>query len=221
MRSLWVAFFSLLIFCQSVAANEARVVQELVKGKLDAVVSVLQQKDLDPRVQKEQIIEIVMSIFDFNLMAKLTLGKKYWPALTVEEQARFTKLFVERLKATYMDQTDFYHDETVVYESPAQKGRKIRVPTHVISGSDKIAILYKLYQSGGQWRIYDVEVEGVSVILTYRSQFDDILKDGTITDLMNRLEEQLKTDSHPATDSTQQHERTPILRDEILRKNHT
>jgi phospholipid transport system substrate-binding protein len=120
-------------------------------------------------------------------MAKLTLGRKYWPGLSEKNKKEFTDLFVVRLKNTYVDKLSLYNDEKVVYETPVQKGIKIQIPTSVISKNNKIAMLYKMYKSSDGWKIYDIEIEGVSLISTYRSQFYDILNKGTIDDLLLKL----------------------------------
>jgi phospholipid transport system substrate-binding protein len=69
---------------------------------------------------------------------------------------------------------------------------KIHVPTYLISKKNKISMRYKLYQSESEWKIYDVEIQGVSIIRSYRSQFSEILKNGTIDDLLLKLEKSVE-----------------------------
>jgi phospholipid transport system substrate-binding protein len=121
-------------------------------------------------------------------MAKLSLGKKYWPDLTEENKERFTELFIKRLRTSYLDNLTIYTDENVTYEPAVQVKKKIHVPTYLISKQKKISMLYKLYQSESDWKIYDVEIQGVSIIRSYRSQFSEILKNGTTDDLLLKLE---------------------------------
>ena len=121
-------------------------------------------------------------------MAKLTLGRKYWPGLSEKNKEKFTELFVDRLKSTYVDKLSLYTNEKVDYETPVQNGIKIQIPTKVISKDKNFTMLYKLYRSSSGWKIYDIEIEGVSLISTYRSQFNDILSKGTIDDLLSKLE---------------------------------
>jgi len=82
-----------------------------------------------------------------------------------------------------------YTDERVIYETAVQVKKKIKIQTYLISKDNKISILYKLYYPKGQWKIYDLEIQGVSVIQTYRSDFTQVLQNGTIDDLMLKLEE--------------------------------
>ncbi len=189
MRNLLYAVLSLLILSQTVIADNKNAAEELLKNKLDAVIAVLQKKDLEQQVMKNEIIEIVEPIFDFSLMAKLTLGRKYWPGIPKEKKERFTELFIKRLKRFYLEKLTLYTGETIVYKAPIQVKKKIQIPTELISKSDKISILYKLYKSKHNWKIYDIEVQGVSVISTYRSQFYQVLSSGTIDDLLLKMEE--------------------------------
>ena len=189
MRNLLYAVLSLLILSQTVIADNKNAAEELLKNKLDAVIAVLQKKDLEQQVMKNEIIEIVEPIFDFSLMAKLTLGRKYWPGIPKEKKERFTELFIKRLKRFYLDKLTLYTDETISYKAPVQVKKKIHVPTELISKSDKISMLYKFYKSKHNWKIYDIEVQGVSVISTYRSQFYQVLSSGTIDDLLLKMEE--------------------------------
>ncbi len=189
MKNLVYAVLSLLILSQPVIADDRKAAEELLKSKLDAVIAVLQKKDLELQVKKNEIIEIVTPIFDFSLMAKLTLGRKYWPGLSKEKKERFTDLFIKRLKGFYLDKLTLYTDETIAYKTPIQVKKKIHIPTELISKGDKISMLYKLYKSKQNWKIYDIEIQDVSIISTYRSQFYQVLSKGTIDDLLLKMEQ--------------------------------
>ena len=161
---------------------------ELVAAKLNAVITVLQNKELD-QASKEKIIDKIISpFFDFELMSKLVLGKTNWPKLTASEQKKFTNLFTERLKNSYLEKITLYKDEKVHLAPAVPQKMGIYISMDVISNGDKVAVLYKLRKADKQWKIYDVEVQGVSILLTYRSQFDDILRRGTVQDLFTQLE---------------------------------
>lgn len=161
---------------------------ELLQVKCDAVFLVMQAKDLDKKAKESQIRKIMVPVFDFPLMAKLVLGKKHWPRLTPPQQEKFTRLFVEWLKTSYCKKIMLYEDEKAVLKPPVRKGKAIYIPMQLISKDKKIAIIYKLRKAERRWKIYDVEIQGVSVLLTYRSQFDDILRRGTVEDFLSRLE---------------------------------
>ena len=187
-KVLFYAVFSLLLLSQAVTAHDKSVAEEFLKGNLDAVFVVLQKKDLSPEARNSKVVEIVTPMFDFKLMAKLSLGKKYWLDLSLEQKERFTELFIERLRRSYLDKLTAYTDEKIIYESPVAVKKKVHVPTKLISKGNKISMLYKLYPSSNSWKIYDVEIQGVSIIRSYRSQFKEILQKGTFDDLLKQME---------------------------------
>jgi phospholipid transport system substrate-binding protein len=188
MRSLIYTVLILFITAQTGLTSDEKEAQALLKTKLDAAIAVLQQKDLDPQKKNEQLVEIVTPLFDFRLMAKLSLGRKYWPGLSEEKKDEFTDLFIKRLRASYLEKISLYTDEKVFFKTPVQNKRKVRIPTEIISNNNRISMTYKLYKSKKDWKIYDLEVEGISIISTYRSQFDQVLSKGTIDELLQRLE---------------------------------
>jgi len=188
MKRLLYTVLILFISVQTGLTDDKNSAKKLLAGKLDAAIAVLQKKDMGQQEKDRQIIEIVTPIFDFPLMAKLSLGKKYWPGLSKEQKEKYTDLFVKRLEASYLEKLSLYTDETVVYKTPIQNERKVEIPTEVISKDKKISMTYKLYKSEQDWKIYDLEIEGISMIVTYRSQFDQILDKGTFDDFLLKLE---------------------------------
>jgi phospholipid transport system substrate-binding protein len=186
-RILYISL-SLLILSQPLMADDKHDAEEIVKSKLDAVFAVLQKKDIDQQAKKKEINKILTPMFDFALMAKLTLGRKHWPNLPREKKEKFTQLYIELLKKSYLDKLALYTDEKIIFEAPAQVKKKVRVPTQLVSKDRKTSILYKLYKPADDWKVYDLEIQGVSIIRSYRSQFGEILQSGTIDDLLLKME---------------------------------
>lgn len=162
--------------------------REVLRSKWEAVISILRNKDIEQEVKEKQIDKIVTPIFDFPLMAKLSLGRKHWPKLDSSQLEKFTQLFSERLKKSYWEKIALYKNEKVLFKPTEKKKSTYIIPTELIYKDKKVAILYKLRKVGKSWKIYDVEIQGVSVLLTYRSQFDEILSHGTVEELLARLE---------------------------------
>jgi phospholipid transport system substrate-binding protein len=188
MKNLLYAVLSLLVLSQTVFADDKKVAEELLKSKLDAIIEVIQKKELEPQERNKKIIEIVTPVFDFPLMAKLALGRKYWSGLSTEKKDKYSKHFTERLKESYLEKLYLYKNEKIIYGKSVQVKKKIHIPTDLISKSNKVSMLYKLYKSKNNWKIYDVEIQGVSIISTYRSQFHQVLNQGSIDDLLLKLE---------------------------------
>jgi len=188
MKKLIYGVLFTLIFSQAAVADNKKEAEKVLKGKLESVIIVLEKKDMDQQVKKKEIVEIVTPIFNFSLMSKLTLGKKHWPSLTKVQKDKFITLFTKRLKDSYLDKMLLYTDEKIEYKESVQVGKKVQIPTILTSKDNKISMIYKLYKSKQGWRIYDIEIQGVSLISTYRSQFDGILRKKSVDDLLVKLE---------------------------------
>ncbi len=182
----------LFVLTYSAIADDSVAADEFLKGKLNQVFEILQKTDLEPQAKSKQVVEIVSPMFDFQLMAKLSLGRQYWPDLSEEKREKFTELFISRLRGSYLNRITAYTDETITYESPVKVDGKVHIPTYLISKGNKIGMLYKFYQSSGQWKIYDLEIQGVSIIRSYQSQFKEILRTGSFDNLLQKMEEPAK-----------------------------
>jgi phospholipid transport system substrate-binding protein len=169
------------------AAGQKEEVSALLKSKIDAVLEILPQKDISQDVKNEKIMAIIEPVFDFPLMAKLTLGKNGWQEMNQGQQKEFIDLFVARLKASYLDKSSLYSDEKVAYKPAVEVEDKIHAPIDVIGKEKTISVVYKFYSSSGAWKIYDVEINGVSLVQSYKSQFAEILKNGTVVNLIEEL----------------------------------
>lgn len=176
--------------------------RRLLRVKWDAVLVVLGNDKLDQKAKEAEVERIVSPIIDFELMAKLAMGKKHWTAMTAAQRKRFTGLFVERLKSTYRERIAAYKGQAVVFKAPPAGPDKAAKPAppakrrppgtmeiavELIWPEGRVEILHKLRKAEGRWMMYDTEIEGVSILLTYRSQFNDILRGGGIEELLSRL----------------------------------
>ncbi len=185
-----ISLLILIIIGQNfVFADEVSEIREMTKEKVDIVINTLRDANLSKEEKKELILETVDALFDFDRMAKLSLGKKYWKSLSKPGRKEFSRLFVERLKQSYLDKLDLYTDEEVVVDEANQKKKnRVEVLTYLVSKDDKMEMKYKLYKDKKKgWLVYDVEVLGVSIVQTYRSQFSGYLKKNSMDELMNRL----------------------------------
>lgn len=174
------------------AAQDADEVKNFLEGKIDRVLDVLEQEELSDREKRGKIEDIVDPVFNYDLMAKLAMGPKHWPELSADQKKTFVERFVRRMKDSYFDKISMYSSDTGArfdYGKPQSSGGKVRVPVTAAAGDEKVEIMYKFYESRDGWKVYDVEADGVSIIKSYRSQFNEVLSDKSIEDLL----EQLKT----------------------------
>ena len=161
---------------------------EVMQVKWDAIAKVLLSKELDQKAREKAINAIIDPLFDFNLMGMLTLSKTNRSKLSTPQKKKFVKLFTARLKDSYRDKMSSYKDEKVEFKPAVKNKKSVRIPMTIVSEDKKYTILYKLRRVGKTWKIYEMEIEGVSVILTYRSQFNDILSHDSVEDFLSQLE---------------------------------
>ena len=189
MYRILISLFAVFFAAATLSADEVSEIQAMTKEKVDLVIQTLKDTSLSKKEKKEGILKTIDGLFDFNLMARLSLGKENWKPLSKSKRKEFSKLFVERLKQSYLDKLDLYTDEEVVVgEAKQTKKNRVEVLTFLVSKDDKKEMTYKLYKSKKKgWLVYDVDVLGVSIVATYRSQFSGILKKGSMEQLLERM----------------------------------
>lgn len=190
MKNLIVAaLFSIgaILFVQPAAADEKSDVLKITSERIAKVIALLKNTALDKKERNERIVAVINPLFDFRRMARLSLGKKHWVKMTRAQKKEFSALFVKRLQESYLEKLELYTDEKVVIENAKQVKKRIHVLTRLVSKDDKKDMVYKFYKSKRGWRVYDVVILGVSVVQTYRSQFNGLLRKGTMEDILKRL----------------------------------
>ncbi len=126
--------------------------------------------------QIAQIGEVINTIFDFEELSKRTLGRE-WRKMKPEQKKEFVQLFKELLQGVYADRLLAYSDQKVLFEKEImlKKGRaEVQSYLQTADGS-KIPLFYRLTNKSGSWKVYDVIIEGVSMVKNYRTQFRQIL----------------------------------------------
>ena len=136
--------------------------------------------------------------FDFAEMAKRALAKA-WKKRTTAEKENFVTLFKELLKDTYVERLQTYSDGSykVNFDKVLVRGKKAVVHSIVIQQGREISAAYKMYQNGPEWFVYDVVIEGVSLVSNYRSQFVSVIQKDGYEELVRRLEEKISQPKTP------------------------
>jgi phospholipid transport system substrate-binding protein len=170
---------------------------ETIKGPLEESLALLNDpRYKDPTLKDEQrdkIWTLIESVFDFEEVSKRALARN-WRRLNPGQQKEFIELFTQLLGNTYLDQVQMaYKDETVSFDSQEIHDSKplARVKARIISAKGDIPVDYSLKNIDGGWRVYDVRVEGISLIKNYRTQFDEILMKESPEALIDRLREKV------------------------------
>ena len=167
-------------------------IQPIMTKKIDNVLSILEQKSLPMSKKGEQIIKLIDEVFDYELMARIALGKETWDTLNEQKQKEFTKIFENKLKNSYIEKLELYNDQKVkvIGLNPYNKTR-LQLETELLGKDGVYKINYNFYnksKDSEQWLIYDVDLVGVSIIQTYRQQFAGLLKEKTFDEMLVLLE---------------------------------
>ena len=144
-------------------------------------------------VQKiERIKNIINDFFDYTVLSRLTLGNN-WRKLTPEQQTEFIELYRRLLEKVYMDRILAYSGEKVEFLKESMiSDTKSEVQTRIVTATQQIPIYYRLYFRNDQWWVYDVIIEGVSLVSNYRNQFNSILTNKSPGDLIQILRDKTK-----------------------------
>jgi phospholipid transport system substrate-binding protein len=169
------------------AAGEAT---EAMRGTIDEVLRILADKDLKQPAkanERRQLLEkVVGERFDYQEMSRRSLGAP-WNSLADKDKQEFVSLFQTLLVNTYADKIESYTGDGVQYVNERTEKEYAEVRTKVLTGKTEIPLDYRLLNKGSAWRVYDVVVDGVSLVNNYRGQFSKILRNGSYADLVDQL----------------------------------
>ncbi|MFP4349527.1 MAG: MlaC/ttg2D family ABC transporter substrate-binding protein [Thermodesulfobacteriota bacterium] len=196
MKKITVICLTLIFFTGtalvSAAKNEP---MEELRGPIEKGISILKNPEYkdDSEAQREKIWEIIQNVFDFRAVSIRALARN-WRLLSPEQREVFTTEFTELLKNNYLDkiQGEFQDEEVVFEEQDMLSEDKAVVRTTVIRKNVETPIDYRVHLKDGKWRIYDVNIEGISLVQNYRKQFNDILAKEKPDALIQRLKEKNK-----------------------------
>jgi phospholipid transport system substrate-binding protein len=164
---------------------------DAVQVEVDKIIVKLQDPEFKQKTKEEKIAgirEIINEIFDWTELSKRTLGRN-WKKFSDAQKTEFTHLFSRLLEGVYADRLLAYSDEKVVFEKETEmKPGKFEVTSHIrTADGTKIPLNYRLVEKDGKWRVYDVVIEGVSMVKNYRGQFREILSKKKPEDLIETL----------------------------------
>ncbi|EHJ47206.1 toluene tolerance family protein [Solidesulfovibrio carbinoliphilus subsp. oakridgensis] len=184
--------FCLMLLLVAATASPVRAGQatETLSSSVDRIISLLADpayKNPDTRpAMRTKLISVIDGIFDMTELSRRALGAD-WNKFSPDQQTRFVAAFGQLLQNTYLDKIESYTDEKVQYlKEQALGSGKAEVDTKVVGKGKEIPIAYRLVDRGG-WKVYDVVIEGVSLVQNYRSQFGQILVNESPDALIARI----------------------------------
>lgn len=197
LKVLCVTLIVLFAYFLIPSPSSAGAPTEQVRTTVDRVLTILQDPGLKSEGGKTertgQLRQVIYAGFDFTEMAKRSLGS-HWRHRTPEEQQEFVKIFTGLLEKSYLDKMESYRGEKVAYTREVQDKNYAEVDTKVATKKgEEFSIQYKLHAPNGEWKVYDVVIDNISIINNYRSQFSRILSTGSFDDLLKRLQEKRVT----------------------------
>ena len=189
------AVLALLVARDAVAG----VPTDQLRGSIDLVLKIV----TDPELKKEartaerrkRIRAVVNQIFDFTEISQRSLGR-HWQPRTPAEREQFVALFGDLLENAYITKIESYAGEKIQYPGDVIEGELAVVKTRIVTKQEtEIPIDYRMFLNGGRWAVYDVSIEGISLIGNYRTQFNAVIQRSGFPDLVAKLK--AKQDERP------------------------
>jgi phospholipid transport system substrate-binding protein len=173
--------------------SKAGIPADQVRQTADKVLLILQ----DPRLKaadkkkerRDQLRQVISARFDFNEMAKRSLGQ-HWQRRSADEQRQYVQLFTDLLERSYADQIESFNGEKIVYGRENQDQDHAEVDSRIVTRKgEEFSVNYKLRTTGREWKVYDVVIENISLVNNYRSQFNRVLANSSFEEFLRKLQE--------------------------------
>jgi phospholipid transport system substrate-binding protein len=161
-----------------------------LRKTVDEVVRIVADKQMKKNVVKRRqaLKKAISTIFDYSEMAKRSMGK-YWNARTAAEKKHFTDIFATLLENSYASKIESYNNEKIIYIRETVDGDYSEIKSKVVTAArDEFTLDYRLFKKDGKWMVYDVVIEGVSLVSNYRSQFNKIITANGYDKLVKKLQ---------------------------------
>jgi phospholipid transport system substrate-binding protein len=162
---------------------------EQMKPFVQKVMNMLKNADFkeDPKcIICQRLIDVSRERFDFNEMSKRVLGKT-WRKIDKDKQAEFVDLFTHLLQFAYIGKLEDYTGQAVIFKQQRIRGKRAEVKTIIADAQKPVAVSYIMLLEGDQWMVYDVVIEGVSLVRNYMEQFREILRKEKYSGLVKQI----------------------------------
>jgi phospholipid transport system substrate-binding protein len=190
MRTQWIGLGIVVAFVVSVATPAvAGAPTEQLKQRVDQVIKVVDDPALAGKTAERHaaVRKIAEEIFDYPDTARRALGP-HWNARSPQEREEFVQLFADLLDRAYVGKIDLYQGEKVSYVGETVDGDQTTVKTRIVTkrGSE-VPVDYRMQLKNGRWLVYDVIIEGVSLVSNYRNQFNKVVQTESYQSLVQKL----------------------------------
>ena len=169
-------------------AGDVEDINSMVKKKVAVIFDLLGKQDIEKNERNEKIVGELNEIMDFQLAAYLSLGK-HWKKISKTQKKEFVETFQQYINNYIVEKIDLYTNQTIdIGDSKIVKKGRAELEIGILSGGETLQVNFKLRKNKKkEWRVFDVDIEGVSLITTFRSQFSGVLKNSSFEELLEKL----------------------------------
>ena len=171
-----------------IQAGDVEDINSIVKKKVAVIFDLLGKQDIEKNERNEKIVGELNEIMDFQLAAYLSLGK-HWKKISKTQKKEFVETFQQYINNYIVEKIDLYTNQKIdIGDSKIVKKGRAELEIGILSGGENLQVNFKLRKNKKkEWRVYDVDIEGVSLITTFRSQFSGVLKNSSFEELLEKL----------------------------------
>lgn len=195
MKIIFRFVFMVVFLSTFLVADEQQYIKKNFETIIENIISIAKNNNLTKDERNAEVVNVVTPMFDFVLMGKLSLGKK-WKLLNTQDKKRFIELYVQRMKKSYSSKLDSFDNNKVIIKDIKQlkSNRIVLFSSLVQSSGNDLDVVYKYYKpktpkaNKFKWLVYDVEVQGVSILKTDKAQFKEYLKNHRLSQLMDSMQ---------------------------------
>lgn len=190
MRKFLLLLIIFLIVPAVVFAQESPL--DVVKNTVDKIIVVVEKypSKEQSKIRRDNIRQVIEPVFNFDEMAKLSLGNN-WKEATEAQQKEYVTLFSDLLATTYLKKIDQIKKDTVIFKGHRERQDQALVKTDVNFNNDLFPIVYKMRKETNGWRVHDVSIENISLVSNYRSEFAGIIRKDGISGLIEQLKQKV------------------------------
>ena len=190
-RARTIGILMLLVATCSVPGAWAGAPTDQLRGGIDQVFKILRDPEMagdkNAIQRRAAVLTAANGIFDFGEMAKRSLGQ-HWAARTPGERTQFVALFTDLIQHSYIAKVDQHGGAKMVYKGETLEGDLAAVKTVIpLSNGSEMPLEYRMYNAGARWQVYDLSIDGISLVSNYRSQFNKVIRTESYETLVTKL----------------------------------
>jgi len=188
----WAGLLAAVVYAAPAAAQASP--DQVVRARNEAVQKALAEAGDDiSDATRERLKDVINGLIDFRELSKRAL-RRHWDRRSPEEQERFVEVFRELVRNSSVQKLEVYEADSITYEPAEVEGDQARVVTHAFEDGKSVEIVYLMHRVDGEWKAYDVIIDGSSTLRTYMDSFQREIRASSFEAMLRRMEEKLEKD---------------------------